>query len=53
MLESVNRGLKERGITLHLSEVKLPVRALLDNADFLANLSGCLNFELLAGGFSH
>jgi SulP family sulfate permease len=39
-LESVNRQLSERGITLHLSEVKGPVMDVLRQTHFLDDLSG-------------
>lgn len=39
-LESINQRLLERGICLHLSELKGPVMDVLSNTDFLTQLSG-------------
>ncbi len=39
-LESINERLAERGICLHLSELKGPVMDVLSNTDFLQQLSG-------------
>lgn len=39
-LESINRQLRDRGITLHLSEVKGPVMDVLRHTHFLEELSG-------------
>jgi sulfate permease, SulP family len=39
-LEAINRRLRERGVTLHLSEVKGPVMDRLKTSDLLENLSG-------------
>ncbi|MBN7799132.1 SulP family inorganic anion transporter [Parahaliea mediterranea] len=40
VLESINRQLRDRGITLHLSEIKGPVMDSLRTTDFLEQLSG-------------
>lgn len=42
MLESLNKRLQEININLHLSELKFPVKKLLDNAHFFEKLSGSL-----------
>ena len=42
MLNATNTQLARLGIRLHLSELKLPVKHLLDNAHFFDNLSGSL-----------
>ena len=42
MLEKLNADLLEKGIKLHLSEVKVPVKALLKKAHFLPKLGGRL-----------
>jgi SulP family sulfate permease len=39
-LETINRRLKEAGITLHLSEVKGPVMDRLRRSEFLDELTG-------------
>jgi len=40
MLESLNRRLREQGIALHLSEVKIPVQNLLKSSGLLEKLTG-------------
>lgn len=42
MLEAINKRLKKRGVQLHLSEVKMPVKNLLEKADFVSSLNGRL-----------
>lgn len=42
MLEKLNSDLLQQGIKLHLSEVKIPVKSLLEKAHFLPELGGQL-----------
>lgn len=44
-LETVNRRLKERGVSFHLSEVKGPVMDKLKRAHFLDNLTGAVHLS--------
>lgn len=42
MLEALNQKLKNNNIYLHLAEVKVPVKQILDRADFINELNGNL-----------